>query len=327
MDRSNIVLWGGNGFRNMGDEFVDLGSKYMIEKSSGYSVSHVSSVPKSFLTRGYFPSMKHIDLLINGNITSKKENLLDVRKHAKDEYIVTSGCVLTPGWLKKCLDNYDQYSEKKIIFNGVGGGNYSSEEVREVKKILKDIKPYAIITRDEKAYKHYKKDAKYTHNGIDCAFFINDYFDSLLDLKMGDYITFCFDKTKNTPSSKKYNRKVIHTHHSANSLTGLIKNIVYTKLYTRRGFDQKSTLVSDLPTEYLSVYLHTEETHSDRVHACLPTLLFGNEARLYNDTERSLLFDRVGIKGIKERLVKLDIDRLNDLKDSHLEFLGKIMRE
>ena len=86
-------------------------------------------------------------------------------------------------------------------------------------------------------------------------------------------------------------------------------------------------MCSDYPLDYLFIYRNAVETHSDRVHACIPTLSFGNKAQLYSDSPRVALFENVGISlnEIKHRPVTLDKGRLKELQDRQVIFLRNIL--
>jgi len=61
------------------------------------------------------------------------------------------------------------------------------------------------------------------------------------------------------------------------------------------------------------------------VHACVATLAYGNPAQLYSTTPRSLLFDRVGLPDIRDKVVYPDLKRLNKEKEKQVEFLSSIL--
>jgi hypothetical protein len=90
---------------------------------------------------------------------------------------------------------------------------------------------------------------------------------------------------------------------------------------TNRYFRHKDTLISDIPDDYLNLYANAYATYSDRIHACIATLSFGNLAKLYSTTHRASAFERVGVGEIKKKLVKLDQDKLNIEKEKQISFL------
>ena len=82
--------------------------------------------------------------------------------------------------------------------------------------------------------------------------------------------------------------------------------------------------MSDIPDDYLNLYANTYGVYSNRVHACIATLAFGNRAMHFSKSPRAYLFDRLGVKNIRKELVKLDPDMLLQEKESQLSFLKKI---
>ena len=65
-------------------------------------------------------------------------------------------------------------------------------------------------------------------------------------------------------------------------------------------------------------------TLSDRVHACAVTLAFGHSAMLFAKTNRHGLLERAGAEGISERLVKLDMNKLDMEKQIQIQWLTQI---
>ena len=72
---------------------------------------------------------------------------------------------------------------------------------------------------------------------------------------------------------------------------------------------------------------NTKETHTDRVHACIPTLSLGNYAQLYSDSPRIALFENAGldIDELKSKPTKIDQEKLNLLQNKQIEFLRSIL--
>lgn len=90
---------------------------------------------------------------------------------------------------------------------------------------------------------------------------------------------------------------------------------------TWKIYKQINAVASDEPFTYFNVYAHTVLTLSDRVHACVATLAYGNPAMLFTPSLRSALFDRLGLSEIRQRPVVLDPAQLRLEKDREMEFL------
>jgi hypothetical protein len=81
-------------------------------------------------------------------------------------------------------------------------------------------------------------------------------------------------------------------------------------------------VASDEPFTYALVYARTQLTLSDRVHACVATLAFGNPAMLFTPSPRARLFDRVGLGAIREHPVSIDLELLRAEKQAVYAFLA-----
>lgn len=86
-------------------------------------------------------------------------------------------------------------------------------------------------------------------------------------------------------------------------------------------YKQPNAVCSDEPFTYLTVYAGSSLTITDRVHACVATLAYGNPAILYKHSPRGQLFDRLGLGDVGERVRTLDPDLLRTEQDKELEFL------
>ncbi len=78
------------------------------------------------------------------------------------------------------------------------------------------------------------------------------------------------------------------------------------KIYRRPG-----ALASDEPWSYATVYAGARLTLSDRVHACVAALAYGNPAMLFTPSPRAALFERLGLDAIRRQPVSLPRERLD----------------
>jgi polysaccharide pyruvyl transferase WcaK-like protein len=90
---------------------------------------------------------------------------------------------------------------------------------------------------------------------------------------------------------------------------------------THKIYRQPNATASDEPWTYINIYANADFTLSDRVHACVATLAFGNPAMLFTPSPRSALFGRVGIGDIRDRMVTLDLDRLQEEQEAEITWL------
>ena len=323
MKRKITIIQSGGGWpTNIGNAFIDLGSMYTLNRALEEKESDVvlsSNFPKSFLFRG---ALSHPGRILDGSITDSTSNLFDVRDFIKADYVVFSGDLLRERWLKIAPSDklLKKNNDTKIIINGGGGSLYTEREFEIVRDYLNKMNIYAFISRDEKVFKEYKGIAEHSFNGIDCAFFVNNYFEPpTLDLH--SYITFAFDKSKE-PKLNNEKRMIIRTHHTCWSQSGGFLKKVYYKY--KQNSNKQNTFISDLPQDYLAIYFNTEETHADLVHACVPTLAFGKPAKFYNNSPRGALFDRVNAGSIRNKLTSLNLKKIEKEKERQVRFLSEI---
>lgn len=97
----------------------------------------------------------------------------------------------------------------------------------------------------------------------------------------------------------------------------------FTPMMKNKVFRYSNSFVSDIPDSYLDIYANAQLTLSDRIHACVMTLAYGNSAMLFSKTNRSKLLDRVGAADITKAPVKLDMEILNEEKESLINWLKK----
>ena len=135
------------------------------------------------------------------------------------------------------------------------------------------------------------------------------------------YVVLNFD----IPKHNVYKRELEHKFSRLNIVYTDHKPYPYIKV---SKLAKKNIMCSDYPLDYLFLYRNVTETHSDRVHACIPTLSFGNKAQLYSDSPRIALFENVGIdvEEMKKHPVSLNPEKLKVMQDKQIEFLKEILR-
>ena len=331
---------------NFGNVFIDLGSIQSIKEAApDNTINQVGGLSRVLFDRyykkGFFwwiptRTIKSIlgekisknikNRFTNSFINSKLniseievnkifKNFLDLSLHFNSDFAVLSGCILDWYLIRQFGKSLLDLKNKnvKIIINGGGGSSYNEKVISEVRKFLKKIKPYAFISRDEVAFNNYQDLAKYSYNGIDCAFFINDYF-TPAKLEMPKYCVFTFDRQPE-PEIEVKDRLIVRTHHS--------HYCDPPKSY----FEKQNTLISNLPEDYLNLYANAEAVYSDRVHACVVALSYGTPCKLYHKTPRALLFDRIGASGIEKELTYPDTNRIEREKKKQIKFLSDVLEK
>ena len=200
----------------------------------------------------------------------------------------------------------------KIIGLGAGASRYTYQEAAAFGDFFSELPNAAIITRDDDTFDMFKNRIGNIQRGIDCAFFLPDYF-AAPRLISDKYNVLTFDFGSEPAEALSTDVQIFRTHHD---LWGPLPD---------RYTNKPRTLVSDVPEDYLSLYANCEVTFSDRVHACIASLSSGNQARLYSSTPRKSLFTSVGVEEISHRQVRLEMDRLTELKMNQIEALKKVV--
>lgn len=313
----NILYCGFGWADNIGNAFIDYGIKYSITKvRPDYNYLTASNVP-NFLKHKYVTRMNFL------NFQNNPASKLDLRQLIDTDYIVLGGSLFNRNWFitnKAFIQNLIDSHKKVIVLGGGGGNKYKDKDY--IRNFLDKINFYALISRDSRTYNFYGDLAQNAYDGIDNAFFLSDYFRPAKLLKE-DFIVSCFDFIKEPVLDIDRENEIIRLSHSAwevNRLERFFKNPIKTLKFVG-NYD----LISDYPDDYLHFYANAKETYSDRVHACVATLTFGGKTRYYDKSDRSYLFERVGLADIRNKLVELDKDRIKIEKENQLNFLDKIL--
>ncbi|MBN1638103.1 MAG: polysaccharide pyruvyl transferase family protein [Ignavibacteriales bacterium] len=300
MIKLRICYYGSCWPTNIGNSFVNLGAIHSLK-------SAISGKGKVF----HFGGMSSYLFTISG----KSRNTLPIGEVFKCDYIVIGGMTM-------CEDNFKTQeiilkqfikNNAKIIIAGGGAEKYDDKEVKAVRKWMKKIPIYGFISRDEYTYKKYADLAIHSFNGVDSAMFISDFYKPP-KLNLSTFAIFNFDKLPE-PRVRADVKLIFRTHHSC-----------WPPNFKKEYFDSPNTLISDLPSDYLNLYANTKITYSDRVHACLATLAYGNEAMFFGkNSPRILMFQRIGAAKIIDQPVKLDIKTLSKEKKMQINFLKEIL--
>ncbi len=296
-NKPDILYYGSCWPTNMGNSFVNLGAIQSIKLALGESAD-----------------IAHFGGLSSYLFTSKGQgsNCLQIGNLIECRYLVMAGMVM-------CDDNFltqhgilQQFVERntKIVVLGGGAAKYDRKERGKVREWLGRIKIHALISRDQFSYDEYGDLTSHSFNGIDSAFFISDYF-TPPQLSVQGFSVLTFDSIPEPELLGIRKEAVLRTHHSP--------------WWTKDHFFAKpNTLISDLPTDYLTLYANAKATFSDRVHACIASLAYGNRAMLFNNTPRLQMFKQVGAENINKEPVAVDPDLLQSKKNAQLDFIKRI---
>lgn len=339
----NIGLFTSVYFNNIGNGFIDLGAEMTIREAIS-TMPEEAKIIKVSQCANFAASMGKTFMLkencvVNWLWTHIMQNFanrlhdrsyqavstLDVFSAASMfhfDYLIIPGCVLTVPFFTiygKLLE--DKIAQGcKLVFLGASGNYYTDYEINFVTQYLEKLNPYAIMTRDAVAFQHYSKCSSNVYNGIDNVFFVNKLEIPKLDSIYSSYDVVNIEEPKHKKTKeilvkelRGKGRKIIYSNH---------KPFPYTKI--SKLVKQNDFLISDYPLDYLLLYRNVDTVYSDRVHACIPTLSFGNKAVLYSDSPRKVLFESVGIEKIDGKPMQLE--GLAQKQEAQIEFLKEILK-
>ncbi|MBI2868958.1 MAG: polysaccharide pyruvyl transferase family protein [Chloroflexi bacterium] len=318
----NILYYGACWPTNIGNAFIDYGSMYTIKAAApGARVFMASELPR------WLYKLHEIDM----------DASIDLAELIEVDFVVVSGMNLCDEFIEVEGPVIEKLSRRgvKIILNGCGGASYTSQEIENFKNFLGSVNVVGFISRDEASFLNYKDCFTKSFNGIDCAFFLPQAFIPA-PLRIKDFIVFNFDSSEEPPAENPQ-RRIIRTKHSCDqilvkprrerALRAGLKLMLNRSKNVKPLTGHKDTLVSDLPDDYINLYANTYATYSDRVHACLATLAFGNLARLYSKSPRAALFDRIGASAITSELIKPDLDLISREKRNQISMLKELLQK
>lgn len=329
---------------NIGNAFIDKGAKTCIKNAfpnaeiievSGFSNMTVMTSGTKFIARYIGEKIgKYGNVLVRYGDKKMKEttiksNFVNIGEMIDADLAVLPGCV---------LDIYIEFYMKTLIkikeagipilLLGAGGHDYNYEKSKKVKSYFKRIEFSALLTRDSTAYRTYSSDFKISYDGIDCGFFISDWYTPPQSKEQ--FAVNAFDTMREPKIDIE--GKIIRAHHGTiiSTYSGVMPALgSIFNLKTRvRNFDvlnENNFFVSDCLEDYLFLYSNAKEVHSDRVHACVASLSYGTPTKFYYKTPRAKLFDRIGAQKIYNQIILPDKDNIENEKKMQVLALRRIV--
>jgi len=95
----------------------------------------------------------------------------------------------------------------------------------------------------------------------------------------------------------------------------------YTPIIKQKTFRYPNVMVNDTPYPYFEVYGNAKLILSNRLHACIIGLSYGNPVMLFSESPRLRLIERLNLEGIKDHPVRLDLAALESEKQQMRLFL------
>ena len=333
---AKICLFTSVFYNNIGNAFIDIGAEETIKAAMGNDddLVKISQCPFFATSMGKGMQLREAKAVrwIWRAVMSKYAGKLHDRSYSmisshtvfnlldivELDYLIIPGCVLTVPFFTIFGDVLRRCSKRgvKIIFLGASGNFYTDYEISYVRKQIESIQPVALMTRDSVAWKLYENSVSNVYNGIDNAFFVNRSDIKSIKTCKDPYVVLSFDNESHKQIQifleRQFDkRNIIYTDHKPYSYSNIKKKV------------DKGYVCSDYPLDYLLIYKNAEEVYSDRVHACIPTLSFGNKCRLYSESKRIALFENVGAADITSKLICLE--GLSERQDSQIKYLSNLL--
>lgn len=333
----NIILFTSVFYNNIGNGFIDLGAEATINSARptdslliklSQCANFAATMDWKFRLRE-FPGVRFVwDNLMRRfakqlhdkayNVV-KTQNVISMALISKCDFFIVPGCVLTVPFFTIYGNLLTEKAAQgsKIVFLGASGNHYTDHEVSFVKSYLEKLKPHGMMFRDSVAYNAYRSCCPATYNGIDNVFFVNRIGIPEISTTMDPYYVLNFDLKENQKIAAELKDKelkgenIIYTNHKPYPWSSVTKEV------------KKGVMISDYPLDYLAIYRNVKATYSDRVHACIPTLSFGNYARLYSRSPRKALFENVGLTDIGSKPVRLF--GLEEYQEAQIKFLKNLL--
>lgn len=317
-DKLNVALYVGAWPQNIGNAFFDLGLEAIINAAfPSANVFYTGGAVHWMFNHSKKNKKKSIFAKLTRNSETLSSNSFEIAQYANVDLVIVPGMCIAKEFVDNNGKTFLDLAKRKIpvLYVGAGALEYTDEEAAYYVKFLNKFHKYGIITRDSDTFNTlHNQGVKSLEKGIDCALFLPDRY-TPPTLSLSKFNIENFDSGQDIPNIDHKDALVLRTHHDC---WGPLRE-VYTK--------EKNTLVSDVPFDYLALYANVNETYSDRVHACLATLAYGNKARLFSKTPRASLFKELGVANIKQELLSLDMELLKKLKDKQIETVRRMIYE
>jgi len=318
--------------RNIGNGFIDKGAEVCVRNTiDDAEIIEVSGYPDR---TGYYNSLGVMKQFLVGfglKVQKKRryyainqQSTVNVSEFIDDiDLAILSGCVLD--W---SLFAYKLTLKKlrnrgiPLIFLGAGGADYTDTAQNYVSKIIDELQPTALLTRDKKAYDLYSKYFRFAYNGIDCGFFINEWYNPPESCK--PFVVATFDAIKEPKLG--VDLPIVRADHEPFNFSDMKNIILRSTVDLMKCSKKQNILISDNIKDYLFIYANAKEVHSDRVHACVAALSYGNKTRLYSKTPRAALFNNVLNSDITKNVVSIDAEILKQKKSNQISALREAIK-
>ena len=323
---------------NIGNAFFQISANGILN-DLGFEVFSVPDVP--------------------GFINVKKgnpNNYFEFMNELDTDYFCIHGPFFRKEFDKIYLNNIKKIRSRgiKVMGLGVGSMHYDSKSISYYNKWLKECEFDLISTRDLLTYNFLKGTVRKLHNGIDLGFFISYYKPQPSFINDKKFICYNFDQIpepiffEDAKGPIKIGDKLFNYKKSlSGEPRGIFKKLFpYIRPYFKRFHNKQinqydiirldhrfnpysrkkiytdaNTFSMDTPPGFLIAYANSLLTLSNRVHANVATLSYGNKAMYFSDSKRAKLLDRLGLNEIYNRPMSISKDILDNELNSLKTFL------
>lgn len=318
---------------NIGNGFIDKGARKTIERAfPSATITEISGYPNYSSHRSRTTSLRPLAKVAGwakqGSPlpTAKNRQFLHLSQFVNADVAVFPGCVLYPRLLEFFSPTLSDLHDRGIPIVFLGGGGYfydpQQPQTRRTRDYLRRLDNIALISRDQPCYDIYEDVFDYAAPGIDNAFFIGDWYQPPEANQPFDVHTFDNQDEPDIHTEKMVLRALHTPLGYAMPFNPIISELKARLNEYKKGFlNKENLLVSDLLQDYLFLYANGETTHSSRVHACVPALVYGNNAQFYRNTPRGSLFEQVVTGDIADQPVSLSGERLAEKQAEQVEKL------
>lgn len=308
--RLKIGMYIGSWPQNIGNAFFDFGSMALVKLACPDAILY----PVGGAVHWMF---NHSERLNSNPLSSdfpRNLNSIEIGQICEVDLLIFAGMSMCSEFVENNGRTFVDASKRGVAVLGLGAGAnlYTEKDTRPFSAFFNELKRAAVLTRDTATYEIFKKTIDHIEDGIDCAFFLPNYY-TPPKINLPKYDVVNFDGGPIPQGIDHGDRDIIYTHHD---LWGPLPS---------QYIEKPKTLVSDVPEDYLTLYSQVSETHSDRVHACVASLAYGNKARLYSKTPRSGLFEKVGIQDICDKVCSVDMATLDKLKERQIHVVRNLI--
>lgn len=272
-----ILYYNNCWFTNVGEAFIDIGAMELLRQAvpgvrianiSDMSSYYVKNIPQREIIRPIRYFMDRLRYIPEHSIYSAARDF-------EADVVVVAGMLATREFLEagSCA-MIRELAERgvRVVLIGVGGLEYSEDEYAAFREFVHDVDVAGMISRDPQTWETYQNDVPFCFPGIDCAFWVSDAFDPR-GFARNEYDIVSFCRSKEPTIFQNWPRDIIRPYHFQYGV-----NLSHLR---------KDMLISDSPSDYLTVYANAHEVHTDLVHGTIASLAYGIPVKYYHDSPRS----------------------------------------